>query len=52
MRVELEEIEAVIKLHPSIRETVVSAKEDVSGGQRLVACIVVNNQNYNSPKIQ
>ncbi|MFY7886265.1 MAG: non-ribosomal peptide synthetase, partial [Dolichospermum sp.] len=48
MRVELEEIEAVIKLHPSIREAVVSAREDVSGGQRLVAYIVVNNQDFNS----
>ncbi|MTJ08355.1 MULTISPECIES: non-ribosomal peptide synthetase [unclassified Anabaena] len=47
MRVELEEIEAVIKLHPSIREAVVSARKDVSGGQRLVAYIVVNNQDFN-----
>ena len=51
MRVELEEIEAVIKLHPSIREAVVSAREDVSGGQRLVAYIVVNNQDFNSGEL-
>ncbi|OBQ09627.1 non-ribosomal peptide synthetase [Anabaena sp. AL09] len=52
MRVELEEIEAVIKLHPSIREAVVSAREDVSGGQRLVAYIVVNNQDFNSGELR
>jgi amino acid adenylation domain-containing protein len=52
MRVELEEIEAVIKLHPSIQEAVVSAREDVSGGQRLVAYIVVNNQDLNSGELR
>ncbi len=52
MRVELEEIEAVIKLHPSIQEAVVSAREDVSGGQRLVAYIVVNNQDFNSGELR
>lgn len=52
MRVELEEIEAVIKLHPSIREAVVSPKEDVSSGQRLVAYIVVNNQDFNSGELR
>lgn len=52
MRVELEEIEAVIKLHPSIREAVVSAREDVSGGQRLVAYIVVNNQDFNLEELR
>ncbi|OBQ39962.1 MAG: non-ribosomal peptide synthetase [Anabaena sp. MDT14b] len=52
MRVELEEIEAVIKLHSSIREAVVSAREDVSGGQRLVAYIVVNNQDFNSGELR
>jgi amino acid adenylation domain-containing protein len=52
MRVELEEIEAVIKLHPSIQEAVVSAREDVSGGQRLVAYIIVNNQDFNSGELR
>ena len=52
MRVELEEIEAVIKLHPSIQEAVVSAREDVSGGQRLVAYIVVNSQDFNSGELR
>ncbi|MDB9465838.1 non-ribosomal peptide synthetase [Dolichospermum circinale] len=52
MRVELEEIEAVIKLHPSIQEAVVSAREDVSGGKRLVAYIVVNNQDFNSEELR
>lgn len=52
MRVELEEIEAVIKLHPSIQEAVVSAREDVSGGKRLVAYIVVNNQDFNSGELR
>ncbi|MFB2981139.1 amino acid adenylation domain-containing protein [Microseira sp. BLCC-F43] len=44
MRVEIEEIEAVLKLHPSVREGVVSLREDIPGDQRLVAYIVPNNQ--------
>ncbi|GET38522.1 non-ribosomal peptide synthetase [Microseira wollei] len=44
MRVELEEIEAVLKLHPSVREGVVTLREDLPGDQRLVAYIVPNNQ--------
>ncbi|BAY65521.1 amino acid adenylation [Calothrix brevissima NIES-22] len=44
MRVELEEIEAVLKLHPSVREGLVTLREDIPGDQRLVAYIVPNNQ--------
>jgi amino acid adenylation domain-containing protein len=43
MRVELEEIEAVIKLYPLVHEAAVAAKDDGSGGQRLVAYIVVQD---------
>ncbi|MFB2939110.1 amino acid adenylation domain-containing protein [Aerosakkonemataceae cyanobacterium BLCC-F154] len=52
MRVELEEIEAVLKLHPSVRESVVSLREDIPGDQRLVAYIVPNNQALDLTKIR
>ncbi|MEA5617974.1 amino acid adenylation domain-containing protein [Cronbergia sp. UHCC 0137] len=44
MRVELEEIEAVLKLHLSVREAIVTLREDIPEDQRLVAYIVPNNQ--------
>lgn len=39
-RVELGEVEAVLSRHPQVREVVVAAKEDVSGGTRLVGYVV------------
>lgn len=42
MRVELGEIEAVLTQHPTVRTTVVIAREDVIGDQRLVSYIIPN----------
>ncbi|WP_107051256.1 non-ribosomal peptide synthetase [Streptomyces sp. NRRL S-1022] len=37
LRVELGEIEAVLRAHPAVREAVVTAREDAGGGRQLVA---------------
>jgi hypothetical protein len=40
-RVELEEVEAILRLHPAIRESVVEARTDESENHRLVAYIIL-----------
>ena len=39
-RIELEEIEAMLGRHPALRESVVAARPDASGNNRLVAYVV------------
>jgi amino acid adenylation domain-containing protein len=42
-RIELGEIEAVLAQHASVRESVVIARDDGRGGQRLIAYVISNN---------
>jgi amino acid adenylation domain-containing protein len=43
-RIELGEIEVVLAEHPAVRETVVTAREDIPGNKRLVAYVVPNQE--------
>ncbi|MGK7927162.1 MAG: amino acid adenylation domain-containing protein, partial [Spirulina sp.] len=48
-RIELGEIENAIAQYSGIQETAVVAKEDISGGQRLVAYVVANPEESTNP---
>jgi len=43
-RIELGEIEAALRDHPSVRDAVVVALEEVSGGKRLIAYVITKPQ--------
>jgi amino acid adenylation domain-containing protein len=43
-RIELGEIETILGQHPSVREAVVVAREDASGGKRLIAYLIAREE--------
>jgi pristinamycin I synthase 3 and 4 len=49
-RVELEEIERVLREHAAVRDAVVSAREDQAGGKKLVAYVVEESQEKGLPR--
>jgi Non-ribosomal peptide synthetase modules and related proteins len=52
-RVELGEIEALLNSHPSVRESVVIAKEGSAGDKKLVAYVVLHNeQDADGPQLR
>ena len=48
-RIELGEIEALLLRHPQVRETVVLAREDISGERRLVAYVALRTAGIGVP---
>jgi len=44
-RIEIGEIEATLQQHPHVRQTVVIAREALTGGQRLIAYVVPTEEN-------
>lgn len=51
-RVELGEIEAVLRQHPQVRETVVILREDQPGDKRLLAYIVTDSESIDTSEIR
>jgi amino acid adenylation domain-containing protein len=51
-RIELGEIEAVLAQHASVRESVVIARDDGRGGQRLMAYVVSNNGDLRTDELR
>ena len=49
-RIELGEVEAALKKHPAVRETVVVAREDAPGDKRLVAYLALHPEKSATPE--
>lgn len=50
-RIELDEINAVIERHPSVRESIVVLRESVPGGAQLIAYVTLANSVSSLPRI-
>jgi aspartate racemase len=49
-RIELNEIEVTVEQHPSVREAVVIAREDVAGNKRLVVYVIARPVQHLTPQ--
>ncbi|MFP2903303.1 AMP-binding enzyme, partial [Corallococcus sp. 4LFB] len=52
LRIELGEIETALKLHPSVQQAVVVAREDATGDKRLVAYVVPASASLDIPTVR
>jgi amino acid adenylation domain-containing protein/non-ribosomal peptide synthase protein (TIGR01720 family) len=52
IRIELEEIEAFLSLHPRVQQAVVTSTEDTIGKKRLVAYVVSENDSLSSSQLR
>lgn len=51
-RIEVSEIESILAEHPEVRQCVVAARDDLSGGKRLIAYFVGRNETISGTELR